>query len=221
MLKKQKNIKKRLNRHFFARPTLEVCKDILGKYLVHKIGKKKLIGKIVEVEAYIGPKDKASHAVGGKMTKRNWAEFLEGGHVYIYLVYGMYWQFNISTGKKGSPECFLVRALEPIIENSKSYPGKYRDFSLASKIRNSKFGEEIKNLANGPGKLCQWMKLDKRHYGLDLTKSGELWIEDWGEKIPDSKIVRTKRIGIDYAGKYWSSRKWRFYIKDNKFVSRL
>ena len=195
--------KKRLSRKFFTRPTLKVCKDVLGKYLVHKIGKRKLVGKIVEVEAYIGPKDKASHGFGGKVTKRNWAEFLEGGHIYIYLVYGMYWQLNISTGKKGHPECFLIRALEPVEGFSKKLSVK-----------------EIHNLANGPGKLCQWMKFNKKHYGLDLTKSKEVWIEDRGDRIPESKIVKARRVGIDYAGKYWASRLWRFYIKNNPCVSK-
>ncbi len=102
----------RLKKSFFIRPTLTVAKELLGKYLVRKIGKKKLVGKIVETEAYIGPKDRASHAFKGKITPRNKTEYLEGGHIYIYLVYGMYWQLNITTSKTGKPECVLIRALE-------------------------------------------------------------------------------------------------------------
>src|SRR3989338_11347169 len=104
---------KRLGRGFFERPTLTVSKDLLGKFLVRKIGKQVLVGKIVETEAYIGPEDRASHAFGGKLTARNRAEWMIGGHVYIYLVYGMHFQFNISTGKSGVPECVLIRAVEP------------------------------------------------------------------------------------------------------------
>jgi len=167
---------------------------MLGKYLVRKIGSKKLIGKIVETEAYIGPEDKASHAYQGKITERNKAEYLIGGHIYIYLVYGMYWQLNISTGNEGQPECVLIRALEPVIKN----------LNIESKEDMLK----IKNLANGPGKL-----------GEDLVKSKRIWLEE-GEKIKPSQIIASKRIGIDYAEE-WASVPWRFYIKNNPFVSRI
>ncbi len=189
---------RRLKRSFYTRATLVVAKDLIGKYLVRKIGRKKFIGKIVETEAYIGPRDRASHAYLGRRTLRNEAEFLVGGHIYIYLVYGMYWQFNISTGKADIPECVLIRALEPISSE-----------------------QTLKNLANGPGKLCRWMKLDKSLYGEDLTKSKIIWVEDWGEKLPRSKIAAAPRVGIDYAGPEWASKPWRFYLKDNQFVSKM
>ena len=184
----------RLKRSFYTRPTLVVAKDLLGKYIVRKIGTKKLVGKIVETEAYIGPKDKASHSYNWKITDRNKAEYLKGGFIYIYLVYGMYWQFNITTSLKGKPECVLIRAIEPL--------------------------EKIKpHLTNGPGKLCRWLKLDKSFYGEDLTKSKRIWLEDRGEKILKKEIVTTERIGIDYAQE-WAKKPWRFYIKDNPFVSK-
>ena len=195
-------MRKRLGRKFFQRPTLKVAKELLGKYLVRKIGKRILSGKIVETEAYIGPQDKASHAYGGKITKRNRAEYLKGGHCYIYLVYGMYWQLNITTEREGKPECVLIRALEPQ-ERTKRF-----------KKQESKF----KNLANGPGKLCRWLKLDRSFYGEDLCKSKRLWVEDRGERIKKSQIVRSKRIGIEYAGE-WKDKLWRFYIKGSEFVS--
>jgi DNA-3-methyladenine glycosylase len=194
-------MKKKLKRDFFVQPTLKVAKELLGKYLVRKIGKKILVGKIVETEAYIGPEDKASHSFGGKITKRNKAEYLVGGHAYIYLVYGMYWQLNITTFKAKMPECVLIRALEPLISN-----------------KNLK---EIKEIAKGPGKLCQWLKLDKSFYGEDLTRSKRLWLEDRQELIKENQIVAKPRIGIDYAGSYWSKKPWRFFIKDNHFVSKL
>ena len=196
-------MRKRLGRKFFQRPTLKVAKELLGKYLVRRVGERILSGKIVETEAYIGPQDKASHAYGGKITKRNRAEYLKGGHLYIYLVYGMYWQLNISTEREGKPECVLIRALEPV-EGVKRF-----------KKKDSKF----KNLANGPGKLCRWLKLDKSFYGEDLCKSKRLWVEDRGEKIKKSQIVRSKRIGIEYAQE-WKDKLWRFYIKGSEFVSR-
>jgi len=199
VLKRKGIIGKRIQRKFFTRPTLEVAKDILGKYLIRKINGKFLIGKIVETEAYIGPKDKASHAYLGKRTIRNEAEYLIGGHIYIYLVYGMYWQLNISTNKENKPECILIRALEPIV-NRKS--------------------AKICNLANGPGKLCRWLKLDKSFYAEDLTKSGRIWLEDSGEKIDEKEIKAAPRIGIDYAGYYWAKKNLRFYLKSNPCVSR-
>ncbi len=119
-----------------------------------------------------------------------------GGHIYIYLVYGMYWQLNISTSSEGKPECVLIRALEPI------------------SISKAKTGDsKLLNIANGPGKVCQYLKLDKSFYGEDLTKSKRIWIEDRGEKVKPKDIESSARIGIAYAGPYWSRRKWRFYIK--------
>ncbi|MGC9031551.1 MAG: DNA-3-methyladenine glycosylase [Minisyncoccia bacterium] len=192
-------MKKRLGRNFFTRKTLIVAKDLLGKYIIRKIGNKKIIGKIVETEAYIGPKDKASHAFSGKITERNKAEYKIGGHIYIYLVYGMYWQLNISTFKEGKPECVLIRALEPKIKNSR---------------------KNILKIANGPGKLCNYLKLDKSFYGEDLTKSKKIWLEDWGEKIKKSEIKAALRIGIEYSGPFWSKVPWRFYIKNSPFISK-
>src|SRR3989338_2337453 len=186
----------RLTRSFYARSTIATAKDLLGKFLVRRFpGGKTRAGMIVETEAYIGPQDRASHAFGGKVTPRNRAEWMVGGHVYIYLVYGMYWQFNISTGKEGSPECVLIRALEPV-----------RNVKL--KMQNVKF-------SNAPGKLCRWMKLDKSFYGEDLTKSRRLWLEDRGARVTRSQIVASPRINIDYAGAHWAAKAWRFYIKSN------
>ncbi|MFQ6031466.1 MAG: DNA-3-methyladenine glycosylase [Candidatus Zixiibacteriota bacterium] len=194
----------RLNRSFYLQPTLEVAKQMLGKFLVREIGKERLVGKIVETEAYIGPFDLASHAYGGKKTERNKAEFFEGGHIYIYLVYGMYWQFNISTSASGKPECVLLRALEPI-----------EGIEIMRRNRNS----SLQNLTNGPGKLCQAFALDKGYYGEDLVKSSRIWLEDRGFIVDESEIGCGPRIGIDYAGE-WAKKPWRFYIKDNPFVSR-
>jgi len=202
----------RIKRCFFTKDTIFVAKALLGKVIVRKYRNKKILGKIVETEAYIGPKDKASHAYLGKKTERNKAEFFIGGHIYIYLVYGMYWQLNISTSKEEKPECVLIRAAEPLIEKN--------NLSL----------KEMKNLSNGPGKVCRYFKLDESFYGEDLTKSKRIYLDDplarkingkiVYSKIADSKIKRTSRIGIDYAGPYWSKIKWRFYIKDNPFVSK-
>jgi len=191
----------RLRRAFFLQPTLKVAKELLGTYIIHKAGERKIIGKIVETEAYLGPDDRASHAFGYRRTPRNRAEYMIGGHIYIYLVYGMYWQLNISTGKEGKPECVLIRALEPI-SNPKRYPLNTKRFSIT----------------NGPGKLCNYLKLDKRHYGLDVCTSPEIWLKE-GEKVKPKDIVVSRRIGIDYAGS-WALKPWRFYVRDNPFISK-
>jgi DNA-3-methyladenine glycosylase len=179
---------KKIPRSFFTRSALTVAKDILGKSIVRVYRGKKIAGKIVEVEVYYSVRDRASHAFGGKVTKRNQAEYLQGGHVYIYLVYGMHWQFNISTGPAGHPECLLIRAVE--------------------------FKERA---GSGPGKFCKAFKLNKSFYGEDLTTSKRLWLENSTEKV---KVKRGPRIGIDYAGPYWSKIPWRFFVTDNPYVSK-
>lgn len=178
----------KITRSFYTQPTLKTTRELLGKYIVRRAGTKELVGRIIETEAYIGPRDKASHAFGGRRTSRNQAEYFIGGHIYIYLVYGMYWQMNISTFEEGKPECVLIRALEAEEDNI--------------------------SLTNGPGKLCRYLKLDKSFYGEDLTKSKRIWLEDRGEAVKPSQISATGRIGIDYAGPYWSRRKLRFLVKD-------
>jgi DNA-3-methyladenine glycosylase len=188
---------KQLGRQFYLKPPLIIAKELLGKYLVHQTSHKKYVGKIVETEAYPGPQDLASHARHNKITPRNLAEYMIGGHIYIYLVYGMYWQLNISTGLSGRPECVLIRAIEPIEKN-----------------------HIPTHLTNGPGKLCNYLRINRRHYGLDLATSREIWLEP-GEKLLPKKIITAKRIGIDYAGPYWANKRWRFYIKNNHYVSKF
>jgi len=196
--------KKRLKRKFFNQPTLRVAKYLLGKYLVRKIGKNRLVGKILETEAYIGPNDRASHASFGK-TERCKPMYDLPGIAYVYFIYGMYWMLNIVTEKKGRPCAVLIRAIEPL-----------KNQNDKSKIKKLK---EFKKLGSGPGKLCRWMKIDGRFNGKDLTKSKNLFIVDSNEKIKERQIVSTTRIGVDYAGQ-WAKKPWRFYIKDNPFVSK-
>jgi len=212
-------MKKRLTRNFYIQPTLKVAKEFLDKYIVRKIGKKKLVGKIIETEAYIGPQDRASHAFGGKRTPRNRAEYMVGGHIYIYLVYGMYWQLNISTYLSGKPECVLIRAIEPVLYDSKNPKSQ---LPISNKISNPKIRiSKLFKIANGPGKVCRYLKLDKSFYGEDLTKSKRIWLEEGSERVKPSQIIATKRIGIDYAGPYWSKKKLRFLIRDySKYLAK-
>lgn len=168
----------RLKRNFFNRPTLIVAKELLGKCLVRKIGKRIIRGRITETEAYIGSSDLACHASKGR-TKRTEIMFGPAGFTYIYMIYGMYYCLNIITEEKDFPATVLIRGL-----NAEG--------------------------CDGPGKLCQELKIDKKLNGEDIAKSKKLWIED-GEKIKSSKIKRNKRIGVDYAGK-WKDKLWRFHI---------
>lgn len=157
-----------------------VSKELLGKYLVRKIGRKILVGKITETEAYDGFKDKASHASRGK-TERNKVMFDEGGRWYVYFTYGMHWMLNIVTGPQKYPAAVLIRGIDK---------------------------------AAGPGRLTKYLKIDKRLNGSLADRKSGLWIEDRGCKIKPSKIIKTPRIGVDYAGPAWAAKPWRFYIKE-------
>lgn len=206
---------RKLIRGFYVRDTLTVAQELLGKFIVRRIGGKLRTGMIVETEAYVGPQDRASHAYNGKITSRNKAEYMIGGHIYIYLVYGINWQLNISMGLAGAPECVLIRALQPMINNWRpSFRARQKNSLPKGRI-------PLKNLANGPGKLCRWLRVNKSFYGEDLTKSKRIWLEDRGVKIKKREIVSSPRIGIDYAGPVWAKKPWRFYIKNNPFVSRI
>lgn len=181
---------KKIPRKFYARDTIVVAKDLLGKYLVHRVNGIEYVGKIVEVEAYLGPHDLAAHSSKG-ITPRTKVMFGPPGHSYVYLIYGMYFCVNVVTEQEGHGSAVLLRALEPI--------------------------KNIDMRTQGPGLLCNAMKIDKRLHGHDLLS------DDFFLAEPETKekftIVRKPRIGVDYA-KHWSKRLLRFYIKNNPFVSR-
>ena len=163
-------MKRILTQKFFNRPTLTVAKDLLGKFLVRRLGTRKIAVMITEVEAYDGPRDKASHAHRGKTT-RNSLMFEEGGRWYVYFTYGMHWMLNIVTGQKDYPAAVLIRAA--------THNGK---------------------LINGPARFTKYLKIDKRLNGKPANRQSGLWIESRGVKIKPSQIKRGKRIGVDYAG---------------------
>lgn len=195
----------KLSRKFYTRnDVLVVARDLLGKLLVVPGPKgERVSGRIVEVEAYRGPEDRASHAYGGRRTKRTETMYREGGVAYVYFVYGMYYQFNVVSGVADVPHAILVRALEPVegLEIMRARRRLHPDH----------------NLTNGPGKLCIAMGIERGLDGADLL--GErVWIEDF-ETLTSGRIARGPRIGIDYAEK-WVDKPWRFWIRDNEFVSR-
>lgn len=196
---------KKLDRKFFNQDTLKVAQGLLGKYIVRVKNGRKIMGKIVETEAYMGFNDLASHASKGK-TKRTELMFGNSGMVYIYLIYGMYYCFNIVTEKKDFPAAVLIRALEPIFKNSEKL-NTQRDITFLHK------------LANGPGKLSRYLEINKTFNGEDVINSKKLWIEDNGCAISKKDIISTERVGVGYA-KHCANYPWRFYIRDNLFISK-
>ncbi len=201
----------KLKREFYARPTLDVAKDLLGKNLVHYFNEKRLVGKIVEVEAYIGSIDKAAHSYNNRITKRTKTMFGPPGHAYVYLIYGMYNCINTVTQKKGEGTGVLIRAVEPV-ENIETMALNRYDMP-ATDLKD----KEILNLTSGPGKLCMAMGITRKNNGMDLC-GDTLWIEK-PEKNKEPEIVTTTRVNIDYAEEAVHF-PWRFYIKDNPFISR-
>ena len=198
-----------LSESFYRQSTLKLARQLLGKFLFRRTKSGLYIGKIVETEAYLGEKDLACHSSKGK-TKRNAAMFGSPGRAYVYFIYGMHYCLNIVTEEKENPCAVLIRALEPI---------------KISARRNTKFCVPTKQIfsvptTNGPAKLCREFKIDKKLNGWNLRSGKRLWIENNPDKNSNKiKIVRAKRIGVDYAGKY-KDKLWRFYIKDNQFVSK-
>lgn len=196
---------KKLPREFYTRlDTLEIAHDLLGKLLVvpNDAGER-VSGIIVETEAYLGAEDKAAHSYKNRRTKRTETMFAVGGTVYIFFIYGMYFQFNIVVGEPEIPHAILIRAVEPFenIELMRERRGKMKDT----------------NLTSGPGKLCIALGIDRRFNNADLLGE-KIWLEE-GEKFSTEKIVCGKRVGIDYAEEY-AEKPWRFWIKNNSFVSR-
>lgn len=166
----------RLTRDFFIRDVLDVAPEMIGKTMAIRL-EKDIIGRycVTEVEAYRGTEDKACHASKGR-TSRTEIMYHEGGRLYIYLVYGMYWMLNIVTGKENIPQAVLIRGVETM---------------------------------PGPGKLTRSLGIDRSYYGEDLITSDRIWFEESGAR---PEIRTGVRIGIDYAGEYWRSRPWRFYL---------
>ena len=167
---------RRLSRDFYIRDVLAAAPEVPGKNLVIRLSDRSLGRyKITEVEAYRGSEDIACHAFKGR-TPRTEIMYHEGGRLYIYLIYGMYWMLNIVTGEKDNPQAILIRGVE--------------EFS-------------------GPGNLTKSLAIDKSYYGEDLVTSDRIWLEDQGMEF---SIKCSPRIGIDYAGEYWKSRPWRYYL---------
>lgn len=193
----------KLNRDFFNRNTLTVAEELIGKILVfHKDGNL-FSGRLNEVEAYIGSVDKASHCYGGKITDRNKTLFGPAGYSYVYMIYGMYYCMNVSTEEEGKGSGVLLRGVEPLDNLDMMCLNRYgKHLGEITKT-------QLKNLTNGPGKLCKAFNISKNENGLDMTKD-EMYIIDDGYK--KFEIEKTKRINIDYAEEA-KDFLWRFIMK--------
>lgn len=180
-----------LPRAFYDRDTIEVAHELLGMHLVHRVEGVERIGRIVEVEAYLGPRDLAAHSARG-LTPRTRVMFGPPGYAYVYLIYGMHWCMNVVTQEEGKASAVLLRAVEPVAG--------------------------IEARTQGPGLLCKAMGIDGRRNGHDLL-SDELFIRRPAKRAGPIAIVKRPRIGVDYAG-HWARRLLRFYVQGSPYVSR-
>ena len=181
---------RKLPRYFYEPGTLSIARDLIGMHLVHDDGGTVRVGRIVETEAYMGPKDLAAHSAKGR-TARTEIMFGEAGHAYVYFIYGFWYCLNIVTAAVGVPHAVLLRALEPV--------------------------SGIADKTWGPGLMCRAMNIDRRLNGADLL-GDVLWLEKPGGRVKRPRIVRATRIGVDYAGD-WAKKPWRFYDGDSPYVS--
>jgi len=199
----------KLKEHFYLKPTLTVAKELIGCILVRKTSDRITRGKIVETEAYMGPEDKGSHSYNGRHTSSMDPLYKSGGHCYIFPIYGRGYCFNVVTEAIDVPRAVLVRALEPV--EGKYIMGNRRHFPVVNP-------SNLKNLTNGPVKLCEAMDIDASINGTNLY-GNDLFILKGSKLKSDEKILTSTRINIDYAEED-KFKPWRFILEGNKFLSK-
>ena len=196
---------KKLPLSFYQRDDiLKISRELMGKLLVTTIKGITTSGRIVELEAYAGVIDKASHAWAGRRTARNEVMYHPGGTAYVYICYGIHRLFNVVTNNKETPHAILIRALEPVE-------------GIKEMMRRTNKSIADNTLTRGPGNVCKALGIFTHHTGLSL-RSKELYIADDGFEYADSEIYRSPRIGVDYAGKD-ALLPYRFYVKGNPYIS--
>jgi DNA-3-methyladenine glycosylase len=199
-----------LPRSYFARPTPEVARDLLGKWLCRRTDDGLTCGRIVETEAYGGPEDLASHARAG-LTRRTAPMFGDVGHAYVYLIYGMHDCLNVvAHSDDDQAGAVLLRAIEPVV-----------GVEVMRRRRRRETDPDYK-LASGPARLCQSMAVDRALDGHDLATGNGLWLATGESGVANGSresVSVGPRIGVDYAGE-WSARPWRFWLTGNAAVSR-
>jgi len=192
-----------LPRAFYERDAVRLARALLGRTLVHETREGTVAARIVEVEAYRGPADRAAHSYGGRRTPRNEVMWGPAGHAYVYFVYGMHWCLNAVAAKPGAPEAVLFRAAEPL-------EGK----DLARRRRGRDVSDE--GLLRGPANLCRALGVGRAQNGADLTSGGLVILA--GDEVPPRCIRASPRIGVDYAGDD-ALMPWRFFVADSPAVS--
>jgi len=196
----------RLPQSFYLREDVfQITKELLGKFLVTKINGHITSGMITEAEAYHGVIDRASHAYNGRRTSRTETMYAMGGTAYVYICYGIHHLFNVVTNEKDIPHAILIRGIEPV-----------EGIEAMLKRRMKKKLEY--SLTSGPGVLAKALGIHVKHSGISLM-NGTIWIEDRGLKISSTKIISTKRVGVESA-KEAAHYPYRFFIKDNHWVSK-
>ncbi len=193
-----------LSRDFFARDTLQVARDLLGRVLVRVLDGERLSGRIVEVEAYIGEDDLASHARFGR-TARNAAMYGPPGHAYIYQIYGLHHCLNIVTEAEGFPAAVLIRALEPL--------------EGLERMRERRGVADPTLLTSGPARLCQAMGIDRRLDKADMCAPDAVLFVEAGAPVPDVQVATGPRVGVQ-GDRRARTAPWRFYLRDHPCVSR-
>jgi len=190
----------------FDADPVTTAQRLLGQRLVHVVEGERLAGAIVEVEAYLGPIDRAAHTFGGRRTARNASMWRGGGFAYVYFTYGMHHCMNVVCGPLGSGTAVLVRALAPS-EGIDAMHGRRRAARRATE------------LCSGPGRLAQALAIDRARDGVDLRSDARLFIEELRrEPLPAACVGRSARIGVDYAGP-WARRRLRFFVRGDPNVS--
>lgn len=196
----------RLPREFFAQPTEEVARDLLGMWLCRQTDDGLTCGRIVETEAYGGPDDLASHARAGR-TRRTRGMFGTVGNAYVYLIYGMHDCLNVVAYNGREAGAVLLRAIEPTVGVD------------LIRTRRGRPGDPDSRLASGPARLTQAMQVDRSLDGHDLTSGEGLWFCASPESSVAAAVAVGSRIGVEYAAKGWSTRPWRFWLASNPAVS--
>ena len=195
-----------LAKEFYLNDTLTVAEALLGKFLIRQTDYGRICAEINEVEAYIGRMDKASHAYNYKRTERTKIMFEQGGIAYVYFIYGMYFCLNVVTEEEGEPCAVLIRGAEIVEGADLASNMRYgQDYDSLTKAKRA-------NISNGPGKLCKALDITKEHNGESLLNGQLVIAEGIGVVEHEREIVRSKRIGIDYAEEARDFL-WRFELK--------
>ena len=185
------------------RPALDLARALLGAVMVRELDGTRVAGRIVETEAYPGGDDLGSHSRGGRRTRRNGSMFLAGGHLYVYLIYGLHHCVNVVSGRVGEGEAILIRALEPV--------------EGIEAMRRLRVGARDRDLCRGPGRLASALAIDRSLDGIRLARRAGLWIEAGS---PPASIASSPRIGLGDVGP-WAAKPWRWFDARSPHVSRM